>query len=85
MGFNLFESTNEGNKVIPMKLEILQGQSPVRANEAISRQISTGAEVHPEKMPHPEASAVGPRQAEIQSYKWKGYEIRSTAGRRQCS
>jgi hypothetical protein len=56
MGFNLFESTNEGNKVIPMKLEILQGQSPVRANEAISRQMSTGAEVHSEKMPHPEAS-----------------------------
>jgi hypothetical protein len=56
MGFNLFESTNEGNKVIPMKLEILQGQSPVRANEAISRQISTGAEVHSKKMPHPEAS-----------------------------
>jgi hypothetical protein len=56
MGFHLFELTNEGNKVIPMKLEILQGQSPVRANEAISRQICTGAEVHSEKMPHPEAS-----------------------------
>ena len=55
MGFNLFESTKKGNKVITMKLEILQGQSPIRANEALSRQMSTGAEVHSE-MPHPEAS-----------------------------
>ena len=52
MGFNLFESTSEGNKAIPMKLEILQGQSPIRANDVIICQMSAGAEVHSEKMPY---------------------------------
>jgi hypothetical protein len=65
MGFNLFESTSEGNKAIPMKLEILQGQSPIRANDVISCQMSAGAEVHSEKMPYleprPESRAGRPR------------------------
>jgi hypothetical protein len=60
MGFNLFESTNKGNKVIPMKLKILQGQSPIRANKAVSSQMLEGAEVtaevHPKKMILPEPS-----------------------------
>jgi hypothetical protein len=54
MGFNLFESTGEGNKVIPMKLEILRGQSPIRVNDVISRQMSAGAEVRSRKIPDPE-------------------------------
>ena len=45
MGFNMFESTSEGNKVIPMKLEILQGQSPIRANKAVRSQMLEGSEV----------------------------------------
>ncbi len=59
MGFNLFESTSEGNKMIPMKLEILQGQSPIRANKTVSSQIFEGAEVTAEmnsrRMSYPEA------------------------------
>jgi hypothetical protein len=45
MGFNLFESTSEGNKVISTKLELLQGQSPIRANKAVNSQMLEGAEV----------------------------------------
>jgi hypothetical protein len=60
MGFNLFQSTNKGNKIISMKLEILQGQSPIRANKAVSSRMLEGAEdtaeVHSKKkkMTHPE-------------------------------
>ena len=52
MGFNLFESTNKGNKIIPMKLEILQGQSPIRANEVLSRKMLEGSEV--QRTPYPD-------------------------------
>ncbi|CAB4027656.1 Hypothetical predicted protein [Paramuricea clavata] len=60
MGFNLFESTNKGNKVIPMQLGVLQGQSPIRANKAVSSQMIEGAEVtakvQSKKMTRPEPS-----------------------------
>ena len=54
MGFNLFESTIEGKKVISMKLNILQGESPIRANKAISSKILEGAELHSKKTSYPE-------------------------------
>ncbi len=56
MGFNLFESTNKGNKMIPMKLEILQGQSPIRANKTVSNEMFEGAEVSSMKTSYPEPS-----------------------------
>ncbi|CAB4040160.1 Hypothetical predicted protein [Paramuricea clavata] len=57
MGFNLFESTSEGNKVIPMKLEILQGRSPVRANKAVSSRMLESAEITADPEPQrPESS-----------------------------
>ena len=46
MGFYLFESTVEGNKLTSLNLNILQGESPIRANEAISSKILEGAELH---------------------------------------
>ena len=49
MRFNLFESTIEGNEVTSMKLNILQGESPIRANKAISLKILEGAELHSKK------------------------------------
>ena len=49
MGFNLFESTNEGKEVIPMNLEILEGKSPIRANEGLSRKMLEGSEVDSKK------------------------------------
>ena len=52
LGFNLFESTNKGNKIIPMKLEILRGQSPIRANEVLSRKMLEGSEV--QRTPYPD-------------------------------
>ena len=58
MGFNLFESTSEGNKMVPMKLEILQKQSPIRANNALSCQMLEGAEVYSKKKPYPERPEV---------------------------
>ena len=57
MGFNMFESTSEGNKVIPMKLEILQGQSPIRANKAVSSRMLESAEITADPEPQrPESS-----------------------------
>ncbi|XP_028393423.1 uncharacterized protein LOC114517800 [Dendronephthya gigantea] len=49
MAFNLFEATSQGEKVTRMKLEILEGESPIRANAAVSNQISQGAEVPSKK------------------------------------
>ena len=46
MGFNLFESTTDGNQMTPMKLNILQGESPIQANKAISLKVLEGAELH---------------------------------------
>ena len=54
MGFNLFESTIEGNEVTSMKLNILQGESPIRANKAISLKILEGAELHSKKTSYSE-------------------------------
>ena len=54
MGFNLFESTVKGNKMTSMKLDILQGVSPVRANKGISSKILEGAESDFEKKDHPQ-------------------------------
>ena len=54
MGFNLFESTVERNKITPMKLDILQGKSPIRANKGINSKILEGAELHSNKNPYPE-------------------------------
>lgn len=54
MGFNLFESTIKGNKLTSLKLDILQGKSPIRANNAISSKVLEGAESDSEKQPYPE-------------------------------
>ena len=54
MGFNLFESVIEGNKITPMKLDILQGESPIRANKEINTKILEGAEFHSNMNPHQE-------------------------------
>ena len=44
MNFNLFESTKKGNKMKSMKISIIQGQSPIRANKEVSSQILEGSE-----------------------------------------
>ena len=54
MGFNLFESTVKGNKMTSMKLDILQGVSPVHANKGISSKILEGAESDSKKKDYPE-------------------------------
>ena len=54
MGFNLFESVIQGNKITPMKLDILQGESPIRANKGINTKILEGAEFHSNMNPHQE-------------------------------
>ena len=54
MGFNLFESTVKGNEITSMKLNVLQGVSPVRANKGISSKIHEGAESDSKKKDCPE-------------------------------
>ena len=54
MGFNLFESVIEGNKITPMKLDILPGESPIRANKETNTKILEGAEFHSNMNPHQE-------------------------------
>ena len=57
MGFNLFESTTDENQMTPMKLNILQGESPIQANKAISSKILEGAELHSKKPSYPETAS----------------------------
>lgn len=60
MGFKLFESTVEGNKMTPMKLDILQGEGPVRANKGLNSKILEGAELHSNTSPYPEPAVPEP-------------------------
>ena len=95
MGFSLFESTNKGNKIIPMKLEILQGQSPIRENEVVSRKMLEGSEVH--RMPYPDALSPSKLQEkasvkkskvagpEVNTRKQRKPDVKENAGHDDCS
>ena len=82
MEFNLFESTSKGNKIIPMKLEIVQGQSPIRANEVLSRKMLEGSEV--QRTPHPDALSPSKLQEKVSTKKPKvaGPEVNARKHRR---
>lgn len=55
LGFNLFELTDRGKKVIPMRLGILREKNPFRQNEDVNIKILEGAERTSKKLSYSEA------------------------------